>query len=179
MLVTVTDTYLVAGFKSAIIVTLLLHGVIGQMYHTIGCVFQVVLAATRPKVPVCVPVRLQVSVLGRAERVAPNVELPILVQERLLDVLLNDIAAPVAVYLLCLNQTLDVIQVATDLDTATSVRVLSRLYDPELVAVLWVLSKHLVVLWIVVCLLELEEFSISFTFFNMKCQRDPIERVLS
>ena len=179
MLITVTDTYLVAGFKSAIVVTLLLHSVIGQMYHTIGRVFQVVLATTRPKIAVCVPVRLQVSVLGRAESVAPNVELPILVQERLFYVLLNDVAAPVAVYLLCLNQTLDMIQVAADLDTATSVRVLSRLYDPELVAVLGVLPKHLVVLWVVVCLLELEEFTISFAFFNMKCQRDPIERVLS
>ena len=162
-------TYLVSRFKSAVVIALFLHSVIRQMNHSIRRVFQIILAAASPQIPVRVPVRLQVAVDSRAERVTPYVKLPILVQQRLLDVLLNDIAAPVAIDLLCLNQALDVIQIAADLDTATSIRVLSGLHDPELVAVLGVLLKHLIVLRVVVCLLEFQELAISLALFDMKC----------
>ena len=149
------------------------------MNHAIRRVFQVVLAATRPQIPVCVPVRLQVAVDRSAEGVAPDVELPILVQERLLNVFLNDVAAPMAVDLLRLDQTLDVLQVATDLDSAATIRILAWLHDPELVSVLGVLAKHLVVLRVVVCLLELEEFAICFALLDVESQRYPVERILS
>ena len=172
------DTYLVARFKSAIVIALLLHGVVRQMNHAVRRVFQVVLPAASPQIPVRVPVRLQVAVDGRAEGVAPDVELPVLVQERLLNVFLNDVAASVAVHLLRLDQALDVLQVATHLDTTASIRVLARLHNPELVAVLGVLSEHLVVLRIVIRFLELEEFAICFALFDVEGQRYPIKRIL-
>ena len=149
------------------------------MNHAIRRVFQVVLAATRPEVAICVPVRLQVAVDRGAEGVAPDIELPVLVQERLLNVFLNNVAASVAVYLLRLDQALDVLQVATDLDSTSTIRVLARLHNPELVAVLGVLLQHLVVLRVVVRLLELQEFAICFALFDMESQRYPIEWVLS
>ena len=122
---------------------------------------------------------MQVAVDGSAERVAPDIELPILVQERLLNVFLNDVAAPVAVDLLGLNQALDVLQVTTDLDSAAAIRVLARLHDPKLVAVSGELLQHLVVLWVVVGLLELEEFAICFALFDVESERYPVEWILS
>ena len=172
------DTYLVARFKSAIVIALLLHGVVRQMNHAVRRVFQVVLPAASPQISVRVPVRLQVAVDGRAEGVAPDIELPVLVQERLLNVFLNDVAASVAVHLLRLDQALDVLQVATHLDTTASIRVLTRLHNPELVAVLGVLLEHLIVLRVVIRFLELEEFAICFALFDVEGQRYPIKRIL-
>ena len=74
---------------------------------------------------------MQVSVGCLYQSKAANIELSVLVQERLLYVLLNDIAAPVPVDLLSLNQTLDVVEITADLDTAASVRILTRLHDPK------------------------------------------------
>ena len=74
---------------------------------------------------------MQVSVGCLYQSEAANIELSVLVQERLLYVLLNDIAAPVPVDLLSLNQTLDVVEITADLDTAASVRILTRLHDPK------------------------------------------------
>ena len=73
-------TYLVSRFKPAIVIALLLHCVVRQVDHSIGRVFQVILAATRPQIPIRVPVRLQVAINGRAHCVAPNIELAVLVK---------------------------------------------------------------------------------------------------
>ena len=102
-------TYLVSGFESTVVVALLLHSIIGQVDHAVGGIFEIVLAAARPQVAVSVPVRLQVSVGCRAQGEAANVELSVLVKKRLFDVLLNDVAAPMPIYLLSLNETLDVV----------------------------------------------------------------------
>ena len=123
-------TYLVSRFESAVVVTLLLNGIVSQMDHAVCRVFQVVFTATGPQIPVSVPVGLQVSVNGGAEGVATDVKLAILVQERLLDVFLNNVTTPMSIDLLCLNQTLDVVEVTADLDATAAIGVLTRLDNP-------------------------------------------------
>lgn len=148
------------------------------MDHAVGGIFEIVLAAARPQVAVSVPVRLQVSVGCRAQGEAANVELSVLVKKRLFDVLLDDVAAPMPIDLLSLNETLDVVEVAADLDTTPSIRVLTWLDDPEPAAVLGVLLQHFVVLRVVECLLELVELSITLTLFDVVGEWERVERVL-
>lgn len=78
------------------------------MDHAVCGIFEIILAATRPQIPVSVPVGLQVSVCCLYEGITANIKLSVLVQERFFHVLLNDIAAPMPVNLLSLNQTFDV-----------------------------------------------------------------------
>ena len=137
------------------------------MNHSVGRVLDVVLAAARPQVAVLVPVGLQVSVDRSCHGVSANVEFAILVEKGPLNVLLDDVAALVAVHLLCLDQLLDVVEVTADLDTTASVGVLARLDDPKIVAVAGILLKNFVVRRVVVSLNKLQELSIALTLLNV------------
>lgn len=149
------------------------------MDHAIGRVLQIILATGSPQVAVLVPVALQVSIIRARQREAPNVELAILVQQGLLDVFLNDVTAFVTVDLLRLNQRLDVVEVATDLNAAAPVRVLTRLHDPEGVAVLGVFLQRFVILRVVETLHELLKLTVGLTLPNMKSQGQVVEGVLA
>ena len=100
------------------------------MNHAVGRVFDIVFAAARAQVPILVPVALEVAPDRRCQGVATDVELPTLVQQRPLNVLLNDVAALMAIDLLRLDQLLYMVQIAADLDTAAPVCVLAGLDDP-------------------------------------------------
>ena len=100
------------------------------MDHAVCRVFQVVFTATSPQIPVSVPVALQVSVNSSAEGVATDVKLAIFIQQRLLDVFLNNVTSPMPIDLLCLNQTLDVVEVTADLDATAAIGVLTWLDNP-------------------------------------------------
>lgn len=101
------------------------------MNHPVCRVFEIVLTAARPQVSVRVPVGLQISIDCRAGRETPDIELPIFVEERLLDVLLDDVAAPMSVNHVSLDETLDMIEVAAHLDTTASICILSWLHNPK------------------------------------------------
>jgi hypothetical protein len=101
---TLQDTYLVAGLKLTVIFTLFLHSIVRQVDHAVCRVFHVVLAAASPQVAIYVPVALQVTVDGRGQCVAADIELSVLVEQGSLDVFLNDVAAFVPVDLLGLHQ---------------------------------------------------------------------------
>lgn len=79
----------------------------------------------------------------------------------------------------CLDETLDMIEIAADLYSTSSVCVLSWLHNPERVAILGILLQHFIVLRIVVDFLKLQEFSISLTLFNVISQRQCIKWILS
>lgn len=79
------------------------------MNHAISGVLDVVLTAARSKVTVSVPVALEIPIDCRRQCEAPDVELAILVQQWPFDVLLNDVAPLVTVYILILNDRLYVI----------------------------------------------------------------------
>lgn len=158
---------LVSRFEAAIIFALFLYCVIGQMNHAVRCILDVVLSTTGSEISVLIPVGLQVSVdRGRKEETT-DVKLSIFIQQRLLNILLYDVTASMAVNLLRLYQRLNVVEVTTDLDATASVGVLTRLDNPERVTILWILLESVVVAWVVKGLSKFVEFTIIFTFFNM------------
>ena len=124
-------TYLVTGLKAAVVLALLLHGVISQMNHAVRCVLEVVLSATCTKVSVGVPVSLQVAIHCCGHSIASNIELSALIKKRLLNIFLDDITAPMAVNLLCLNERSYVIKVTTNLNSTATICVLTRFDNPQ------------------------------------------------
>ena len=149
------------------------------MNHAIGSVLDVVLAAAGSQVAVLVPVALEVSVDRGRQRVAADVELATLVQKGPLNVLLNDVATPVAVHLLRLDQTLDVIEVTADLDATTTIGVLTWLDDPQIVAISRILLENFIARRVVVGLHELQELSVAFTLLNVVGEWNVVERILA
>ena len=105
--------------------------VIGEMHISVGAVLETKLAAAGPEVALSVPVALQVAIDGAHKGEAADVELPALVQERLLDVLLDYVTPFDAVDIRIGHQTLYLVQITAHLDAKASVGVLSRLDDPE------------------------------------------------
>ena len=78
-----------------------------------------------------VPVSLHVSVDGANQSEGPDVKLPILVEQGLFDVLLDDVASFVPVDVDILHKVLDLIDVLAHSNPAAPVGVLSGLHDPE------------------------------------------------
>jgi len=72
-----------------------------------------------------------------------------------------------------------VVQVTANLDAAPSIRILSRLYDPEVVPILGELLQHLVVARIVVSFHEFQELSVVLALLYVVGQRDRVKGVLA
>ena len=87
-------------------------------------------STTGPQVAFLIPISLQVSVNRAHQGVTTNVELPVFIEQRFFDVLLNNVASFISVNKSVLNYVFDVFKFLTDLNAATSVRVFSWLYDP-------------------------------------------------
>ena len=73
------------------------------MHISVGHVFQSELATACSEVSLCVPVALQISADGTHHSETTDVELPVLVQQRLFDVFLYDIRPFVAIHICVLN----------------------------------------------------------------------------
>ena len=80
---------------------------------------------------------------------------------------MNDITAFVPINLLRLDEGADVIEVPADLDTTTTVGVLTRFDDPERGAILRILLQNVVLIRIIVSFDEFLEFSVTLALFNM------------
>ena len=83
---------------------------------------------------------------------------------------MDDIATLVPINLLCLDEGADVIEVSADLNTTTTVGVLTRLDDPERCAILRILLQNVVLIRIIVSFDEFLEFSVTLAFFDMVSQ---------
>jgi hypothetical protein len=81
---------LISLLELAIILSVLLDGVIGQMGEQILRVLNAVFAGSRPDVPVRVPVALHLAVVAGHRHVMPDIKFTPLVEQRALDVLLDD-----------------------------------------------------------------------------------------
>lgn len=115
---------------------------------------------------------MQVTVDSSHDGVASDVKLAIFVEQRLLDVLLNDITTSRTSYHCVLNQTSDLGEVLADSNATSSICVFTRFDNPQMFAQLWMLVKNC--LFATVCvlkqLLELEELWIAESFFDVKRQ---------
>jgi hypothetical protein len=61
------------------------------MNESISNIFKIEVFATCPKVALVIPITLEVAINCSQQSVAPNIKLPVFVEERPLDVLLNNI----------------------------------------------------------------------------------------
>ena len=100
---------LVARLKLSIVIQLLLHSIVGEMHKPIGDILERKLPTTGPEVAIGIPVALQVAIDRAHQCKAPDVELTVLVQQRLLDILLYDVGPLHTVYCHVLDKALDVI----------------------------------------------------------------------
>ena len=72
----------------------------------------------------------------------------------------------------------DLLEFATDSDTTASVRVLTRLYDPKLLTLGWILLDMRMLSWVVVRVLELAEFAVRKALLYVIGQGQEIEGFL-
>lgn len=79
------------------------------MNHSVGGIFEIVLAARSSQIAISVPIPLQIAVDCCRQRKATYVKLAILIQHGPLDVLLNDVTAFMAVDVRCLYQCFDMV----------------------------------------------------------------------
>lgn len=137
-LIKVALKLLVADFVAllvlAILLRVLLDGVVGEMDVEIGALFEAELGGGSSDVALGVPVGLKDAVEGGQKHIVADIELPPLVQQRLLHVLLQDEGpqGAIAVLLSGLQPQPDVLQSMADGYAVASVAVLPRLHDPNI-----------------------------------------------
>ena len=138
-------------------------------------VLRVVLSACGSQVAINIPVALQVAIAGNCHGVGSNVELSILVQQWLLHVLLNDVRSLPPIDVGLIDQAFDMVQVSADLDTTSSVGVLTRLDNPHGGSQFGVLLQVSIIGWIVVHLCEFGEFPIMLSLLDVEGQRNVVK----
>lgn len=111
VLLEVRVSQLVARLILSVVVCPFLDGVVGQVDQSVGCVLQVEFSTGSPDVALVVEVGLHVSVLCRQQSVSSNVELSVLVQQRLFDVLLNNVRSLFAIDICVFAKVLNVVEV--------------------------------------------------------------------
>jgi hypothetical protein len=172
------DTYLVSIFKLAVVLAVLLDCVVGQVDESVRNVFYVVVSAGGSQVALSVVVALQVPVNSLSDGKQTNIEFAVFIQKGFLAVFLNNVAALLSVNVGVRYNTLNLRKLLAHRDTTSSVRVLTRLYNPDAAAHCGELRQVRVVLWIVVRLLELGELGVRCPILYVIRQRQHIECVL-
>ena len=155
-------TQFISTFELAVIIKFLLDCIIGQMYIPVGYVFSRELSATSSEVSFLVPVTLHIAIDSAHHCEASYVKLSILVQQRLFDVLLNDVTPFVPIHIRVQNQVFNTVKVFADINATPSVGVLARLDDPNVFTKLRVLVKYgfFVIIGVIVELFEFKELRV-------------------
>lgn len=148
------------------------------MYESILDILDVVLATCSPQIAILIEVALQVPIDSRGKCEQPDVKLSLLVQQRTLAVLLNDVGSLLAGDHVVLNDLSDLGQLSADSDPAPTVRILAGFYDPEVFAHGWVFLEVRVLIRGVISFFEFTELTVSQSFFYMVSQWQVIESVL-
>lgn len=99
------------------------------------------LSGTCAEVALLVPVALQIPIDGAHHGEAPDIKLPVLVQQGLLNILLNDVTAFVATGAGVVDKAFDLVEILAHGDATASVGILSRFDYPEVLAKFWVLVQ--------------------------------------
>lgn len=167
---------LVSALELAVVVELFLDGVVGQVDVAVVDVFDVELSAAGAQVALLVPVTLEVSVNSAHHRKDSDVELPALVQKRLLNVFLNYVTPTVAAQVHVLDQALNLVQVLHNCNAAPAVCVFSGLNDPKVLAELRILVEHSLtaLTGIVEYVLELQKLWVAEAFLDVEGEREEV-----
>ena len=137
----------------------------------VGDVLKGELSAACSEVTLSVPVTLEVAANGAHHGEAPDVELPILVEQWFFDILLDYVTSFESIHICIANQVFDLIKVLGHLDATASVGVLTGLDDPQLLAKSWDLIKYRllrVVLGVLVQLFKFMELWIVHALFDVE-----------
>jgi hypothetical protein len=102
------------------------------MNKSISNILKVEVFATSPKVALIIPITLQVAVDRGQQSVAPDVKLPVLIEEGFLDVLLDDVGPLLSVNIGIRYDVLDLGEFSANLNATASVSVLTGLDYPNL-----------------------------------------------
>ena len=158
---------LVAGLVLAVILRVLLHGVVDQVDELVVEVWSggAVLLGGGTDVAVAVEVGLQDAVHASHEGEAADVEFTALDEERVVDVLLEDHGAVAAAVLM--HKIPDSANLLLHLDASSSIRVLARLDDPDVLAILVPLAVEALLL---VVFLKSVVFSIVLSILDVESQ---------
>lgn len=154
-------------FVLAVVGCVLLDGVVGEVDEgVLGCT-RGELSGGGAHVPLLVPVPLHPSIHAAHQHVVAQVELPPVVEQWVLDVLLEDEGAQLAVPvpLPSLQPHLDVVQSVAHSYPRPPVSVLPRLHDPDVAQVLlgltflldaFVVGEEAEVLWVISAFVDVE-----------------------
>lgn len=123
---------LVATLKLPVVITLLLNCVVSQMNKSISNILKIEVLATSPKVALIVPIALEVAINSSQQSVASNVKLSVLVEERLLNVFLDNVRPLLSVDIGVRYNLLYLREFPANLNATASIGVFSRLDYPNL-----------------------------------------------
>jgi hypothetical protein len=123
---------LVATLKLPVVITLLLDCVVSQMNKSISNILKIEVLATSPKVALIVPIALEVAINSSQQSVASNVKLSVLVEERLLNVFLDNVRPLLSVDISVRYNLLNLREFPANLNATASIGVFSRLDYPNL-----------------------------------------------
>lgn len=123
----------VPGLKLGVLVRVLLDGVVGQMNECISAVLDRELAAARSNIALLIPVGPDYAVGLRDEHVAPEIELPAVVEEGAVDVELHNVGLffAVGMHLLAGQDLLDFLEAVADVDAVAAVGDFPGLDNPD------------------------------------------------
>ena len=163
---------LVARLILAVVLAILLHRVVDQVDVLVVQVETgtAVFFGGGANVAIAVEVCLENAVDASDQREAADVELAPLHEQRVVDVFLQDHGPAASAVLM--YEVPDPAQLLLDLDACASVRVLSRLDDPNVLSVLVLLAAHTFTL---VILLKFVEFCIALAMFDVESQRQSVK----
>ena len=175
-------TLLVLAVEGAV----LLDGVVGEVDELIADVVEVEVVGGGADVALAEPVGAHEAVQAGDQHVVADVELPPLVQQRVLDVLLDDVGLVVAVLvlLLLLEDVVQLVDLLNHHDAVAAVRQLPRLHDPDVLQPPppLLLLRPLLLVLLALDLLELlgepHVFGVVHSFLDVEGERDDLEDVL-
>ena len=129
---------LISLFEFAVVLAVLLDCIVCEVHKGVATPSEAKTGGSSPNVALLEPVGLEGGIGAGDEQVVSNVKLPALVQERVVDVLLQDESSqtPISISLPTLHPQPDVLQVVVDADPVSLVAALSRLHDPNIAALL-------------------------------------------
>lgn len=112
----------------------LLDGVICEMDHLVSDVIEVEVVGGGADVALTEPVGSHDAVEASDEHVVPDVEFSAFVQQWILDVFLDDVGLVIAIvmFLLLLEDVIQLVNLIDHHDTVASVRQLPRLHNPDI-----------------------------------------------
>ena len=120
-------------------------------------IFNVVFSASSPQVPLTIEIALQVAIHCGGQRITPNVEFPVFVEQRLLTVLLDNVRSFFAVDVCITNDLLNLGEFTTNCDSTASISILTGFHNPEVLTHRWVLLQFSVLIRFIISLFELVE----------------------